>query len=106
MGLSEKNFPAHATLSELDNRLRPGMSATAEIVIESQPKTLLIPIRASFTNKGKPAVYVQRGKDFVVRAIEVGKRNDTDMVVVKGLREGEIIALENPIEAARRAKKL
>jgi len=30
----------------------------------------------------------------------------TDMVVVKGLREGEVVALENPIEAARRAKKL
>lgn len=106
MGLSEKNFPAHATLQELDNRLRPGMSATAEIVIESQPNTLLIPVRASFTNKGKPSVYVQHGKDFVIRAIEVGKRNDTDMVVVKGLHEGEIVALENPIEAARRAKKL
>ncbi len=106
MGLSEKNFPAYATLDELDRRLRPGMSATAEIVIESQPNTLLIPVRASFTNNGKPAVYVQHGKDFVIRPIEVGKRNDTDMVVVKGLREGEVVALENPIEAARRAKKL
>lgn len=106
MGLSEKNFPAYANLDELDRRLRPGMSATAEIVIESQPNTLLIPVRASFTNNGKPAVYVQHGKDFVIRPIEVGKRNDTDMVVVKGLKEGEVVALENPIEAARRAKKL
>jgi hypothetical protein len=36
----------------------------------------------------------------------VGKRNDTDMVVLKGLREGELVALENPVEAAKRAKKL
>lgn len=106
MGLSEKNFPAHATLKELDQRLRPGMSATAEIVIESQPDTILVPLRASFTHQGKPAVYVQKGKDFVIREIEVGKRNDTDMIVTKGLREGEMVALENPIEAARRAKKL
>ena len=106
MGLSEKNFPAYANLDELDHRLRPGMSATAEIVIESQPNMLLIPVRASFTNNGKPAVYVQHGKDFVIRPIEVGKRNDTDMVVLKGLQQGEVVALENPIEAARRAKKL
>jgi multidrug resistance efflux pump len=106
MGLSEKNFPAQATLKDLDGRLRPGMSATAEIVIESQPDALMIPVRASFTQLGKPAVYVQHGKDFVLRQIEVGKRNDTDMVVLKGLKDGEIVALENPIEAARRAKKL
>ncbi|HYO82758.1 MAG TPA: efflux RND transporter periplasmic adaptor subunit [Bryobacteraceae bacterium] len=106
MGLSEKTFPARATLKQLDDRLRPGMSATAEIVIESEPQRLMIPARASFTHQGKPAVYVQKGKDFVIRQIEVGKRNDTDIVVLGGLKEGEVIALENPIEAARRAKKL
>lgn len=106
MGSGEKNFPARATLKELDDRLRPGMSATAEIVIESQPGTMLIPVRASFTHNGKPAVYVQQGKEFTIRPIVVGKRNETDMVVISGLREGEVVALENPIEAARRAKKL
>jgi HlyD family secretion protein len=106
MGLTEKTFPARATLKQLDNRLRPGMSATAEVVIESAPKSLLIPVRASFMNNGKPAVYVQHGEKFVIRQIEVGRRNDTDMVVLKGLKEGEQVALENPIEAAKRAKKL
>jgi HlyD family secretion protein len=106
MGQTDKNFPARATLKSLDNRLRPGMSASTDIIIESQPNCLLIPIRASFLDKGKPAVYVQRGQDFVIRHIEVGKRNETDLVVVAGLREGEVIAQENPIEAAKRAKKL
>jgi hypothetical protein len=55
---------------------------------------------------GKPAVYVRKGQDFVIRQIEAGKRNDTDMIVLKGLKEGEEVALENPIEAAKRAKKL
>ncbi len=106
MGLSEKTFPARGTLKTLDPRLRPGMSASAEIVIESQPNTILIPVRASFIDKGKPAVYVQKGPDFEIRHIEVGKRNDTDMIVLKGLREGELVTLENPIEAAKKAKKL
>ncbi|HET8546878.1 MAG TPA: efflux RND transporter periplasmic adaptor subunit [Bryobacteraceae bacterium] len=106
MGLSDKLFPARATLKDLDPRLRPGMSATAEVVIESEPNRLLIPVRASFMHQGKPAVYVQRGQQFEIRHIEVGKRNETDMVVLSGLREGEGVALENPIEAARKAKKL
>lgn len=106
MGLTEKTFPARATLKNLDPRLRPGMSATAEVVIESEPNTLLIPVRASFLQKGKPAVYVQKGQQFPIQVIEVGKRNDTDMIVTKGLKEGELVTLENPIEAAKKAKKL
>jgi HlyD family secretion protein len=106
MGMTEKTFPARATLKDLDPRLRPGMSATAEIVIESDANTLLIPVRASFMSQGKPSVYVQKGQQFLIRNIEVGKRNDTDMVVLKGLKEGEQVTLENPAEAAKRAKKL
>jgi HlyD family secretion protein len=106
MGMSEKTFPARATLKELDQRLRPGMSATAEIIIESVPNSLMIPVRSSFMSNGKPAVYVQKGADFQIRQIEVGKRTDTDMVVLKGLKEGEVVTLENPIEAAKKAKKL
>jgi HlyD family secretion protein len=105
-GLTEKLFPARGTLKNLDPRLRPGMSATAEIIIERQPGALMIPIRASFTHNGQPAVYVQKGKQFLIRNIEVGKRNEDDMVVTSGLREGEIVTLESPLEAARRAKKL
>src|SRR5207249_3448268 len=89
-GTSEKSFPARATLKNLDPRLRPGMSATAEIIIERQPAALLIPARASFTLEGKPAVYIQKGQHFVRRQITVGKRNDEDIVVTGGLKEGEI----------------
>jgi multidrug efflux pump subunit AcrA (membrane-fusion protein) len=103
---TEKTFPARATLRSVDPRLRPGMSATAEIVIESEPGQMLIPIRASVTSGGKPAVYIQQGENFVLKQIEVGKRNDRDIVVTKGLNPGDTVALENPIEAAKKAKKL
>jgi len=102
---AEKSFPARATLKNLDNRLRPGMSSSTEIIVERQPNMLLIPVRASFDKDGKPAVYVQSGKSFTVRPIEVGKKNDEDIIVTAGLKEGEIVALENPAEALKRAKK-
>lgn len=104
-GLGDKTFPARATLRNLDDRLRPGMSASAEIIIESMPDVLLIPERASFLHNGEPAVHVQKGDEFEIRPIEAGKRNDTDLVVVSGLEEGEMVALEDPAEAAQRAKK-
>lgn len=106
MGLTEKTFPARATLTSVDPRMRPGMSGSAEVVIESQPNVLLIPARSSFAHNGKPAVYIQRGSSFVIRPIEVGRRNETDIVVLSGLKEGEQVTLENPAEALKRAKKL
>ncbi|MEZ5401641.1 MAG: efflux RND transporter periplasmic adaptor subunit [Bryobacteraceae bacterium] len=106
MGMTEKTFPARATLKTLDGRLRPGMSSSADIIIEKQDAALMIPTRASFVVRGKPSVYVQKGAGYEIRQIEVGKRNETDIVVLSGLKEGETVYLENPIEAARRAKKL
>lgn len=106
-GSNEKTFPARATLKSVDPRLRPGMSATGIVLIESQPGVLLIPNKASFLQAGKPHVWVQRGASaWENRAIEVGKRNDNDIIVLKGIKEGERIALENPAEAAKRSKKL
>ncbi len=105
-GQTDKTFPARGLLKKVDPRLRPGMSATAEVIIESNPNALLIPARASFSTKGKPSVYVQKGQTFAVRQIEVGKRNDTDLVVIDGLKEGEVVTLENPADALKRAKKL
>jgi multidrug efflux pump subunit AcrA (membrane-fusion protein) len=40
-----------------------------------------------------------------VRYIQLGRRNDEDIIVTGGLKEGEIVTLESPEEAAKRAKK-
>jgi multidrug efflux pump subunit AcrA (membrane-fusion protein) len=102
---AEKSFPARATITHLDPRLRPGMSASTEIIIEREPNALLIPARASFSKGGKPAVYQQVGKAFVTRQIEVGKQNDDDVIVTGGLKDGDVVTLESPADAAKRAKK-
>src|SRR4051794_7643575 len=102
---AEKTFPARATITKLDERLRPGMSASTEIIIERQPNSLLIPSRASFAKDGKPAVFEQVGKSFATVPIQVGKQNDDDVIVTGGLKEGDVVTLESPADAAKRAKK-
>lgn len=106
MGLTEKTFPARATLAKVDPRLRPGMSCSAEIIIESVPEAMMIPQRASFLHKGKPAVWIQVGERFEIRPIQVSKRNDTDLIVTGGLKAGDVVAMEDPAEVAKRTKKL
>ena len=104
--MTEKSFPVRATLAAVDPRYRPGMSASANIITSSTPGALMIPLRASFTRNGKPSVFVQAKQGFAVRPITVGGRNETDIVVLSGLKAGERVALEDPQEALKRAKKL
>jgi len=103
---TEKRFMSRARLVTRDERLRPGMTANAEVVIRSEPDSMLIPISASFTKDGKPAVWLRRGTGFVLTEIEVGERNDSDIQVVKGIRAGDVVALEDPEEAVKQARKL
>ena len=49
--------------------------------------------------------FEQVGKAFVIRPIELGRQNDEDVIVTGGLKEGDVVTLENPAESAKRAKK-
>jgi multidrug resistance efflux pump len=100
----EKNFPAHASIREIDPRLRPGMSATVEIIVDRRPDELVIPNRASFQIDGEPAVYVRTTGGFSPQPIEVLARNSTE-IVVRGVEEGQVIAMENPEIAGPRGRR-
>ena len=97
----EKNFPAHSGISDIDDRLRPGMSATVEIVVQRISDVLVIPSKASTQIDGRPTVFVKDGAGFRRTPIEVSATNGTEIVVASGLEEGDEIALENPELAAR-----
>ena len=92
----EKNFPAHASIDNIDGRLRPGMSVTVEMVVERRPDVLIIPAKASFQIDGHPTVFVKEGTSYRRQQIEVLARNTNEIVVGGGIEEGDEIAIENP----------
>ena len=102
----EKNFPAHSEIDELDDRLRPGMSATVEIVVQRIRDVLVIPSKASMQIEGKPTVFVKDGTGYRPVQIEVAATNGREIVVDRGLEQGDEIALENPLFASERGRTL
>lgn len=92
----EKNFPAFSSIADIDERLRPGMSSTVEIVVERIKDVLVIPNKASTQIDGRPTVFVRSGTGYRSTPIEVASTNGAEIVVVSGLSEGDVIALENP----------
>ena len=98
----EKNFPARARIAKIDDQLRPGMSASVEVIVEERPNVLVIPAKASFQIEGKPTVFVRSGNGFRRQTIDVLARNANEIVVSGDLNEGEVIALENPESNSRK----
>ena len=91
-----KNFDFVVQLQETDPRIRPGMSASARVLVERLPDSLLAPVAASFQKAGRQVSYVLRGGQFEERVIEVSRRNQEQLVITRGLKAGEQVALKDP----------
>jgi HlyD family secretion protein len=96
-----KNFKAYAGLDQPDKRLRPGMNASADVIISRIPDAISIPAKALFTDKGKPVVYVKTKTGYEARQVEVQARNPDD-VAVKGLEAGVSVALAEPMQTGKK----
>ena len=77
-----------------ENTLRPGMTATVEILIEKIEDVLRVPIQSVQTDEeGKHYCYLKSGKRVEV---ELGKRNEVYVQIVTGLSEGDEVLMTPP----------
>jgi multidrug efflux pump subunit AcrA (membrane-fusion protein) len=87
-------FEIYIDIDEQDERLKPGMSTEAEIVLEHFTDTLFVPLSAIFNRGQKKIVYRLQNGNFAAIEVELGQRNTRFIVINSGLKEGDIIALE------------
>ena len=90
--------------SDVDVLLRPGLLADAEIIVDKIEDTLYVPFQGIFEVSGNPVVYVWDGNNLDTRRVELGKRSESQIAILSGLEEGELIALEPPDAEARRSR--
>lgn len=90
------NFDVLVDLDQSDPNLRPGMSAMARVQIDRVADAVWIPPQAAFSENGETVAYVLRGSAFERRVIVTGRRNETQLQVLRGLQPGETVALQNP----------
>jgi HlyD family secretion protein len=89
-------FEMIINIEEQDPRLKPGMSAAAEIILEVIPDVLSIPLESVVQQEDKSLVYCLRGHRFEALEVGLGKRNATSIIIESGLEEGDLIALKDP----------
>ena len=122
----EKNvkvFDVIIQIEEEDARLKPGMTATCHVVVETipprpmavpdsvqseasaevataAPMPLYIPLDAVFEKDGRTLVYRLEGGQPKEREVKLGQKNEDFVVIEEGLAPSDRIALRDPLQAA------
>lgn len=92
-----KNFEVTVSVKEVDPKvLKPGMTADVEFICEKLKNALSIPLETVIEKDGKTFVFVKDGKRWKKTPIVTGKYNSNFIVVEKGLKKGQVIALRDP----------
>lgn len=93
----ERHFECKVALDEHSDAMRPGMSAELVVATDALHNALSIPAQALFESQGVNYVFVASGKSFSRQDVKLVRRNET-RAVVTGLRQGQRVALANPLD--------
>jgi membrane fusion protein (multidrug efflux system) len=93
-----KEIPVTLRLLKSDPRVIPDLSGSADVVLESVPKALVVPREAVFQDGAdqKPYVYVRGPDGWTVREVELGPRNFIWASIRSGLQPGDVVARQRP----------
>jgi len=101
-----KGFPARVLLKDVDQRVRPGMTANISIPVASADDVVAAPLAAVFTEFNPETkqverfAWVQLGEEWERRAIQIGVSDYFFAEVTRGLEPGDIVSLEDKSRAA------
>jgi len=97
-----KGFEVRILLSNVDPRVRPGMTASIQIPVASAANVVAVPLAAVFTERepgsqmSERFVYVIKNGQYERRPVQIGVSDYFYAEVEKGLSPGETVALEQP----------
>jgi RND family efflux transporter MFP subunit len=106
-----KGFAARILLTDVDPRVRPGMTANIKIPVASADNVLAVPLAAVFTETNpetgeiERSVYVEKGGDFERRSVQIGVSDFFYAEVQRGLAPGDVVSLELPRSAQGKQAK-
>lgn len=91
-----KVFDTTILLDGVTEKMMPGMTVNSEIIIDKIPDTLFIPLEALFIKENKPLVYLRKSSKFEPCDVVIGPESTDYVIIEKGLKEGDEVALVDP----------
>jgi hypothetical protein len=99
-------FGLTVSLEKTNPRLmKPGARVRAILEVENQANAVAIPRQALFEKDGKKLVYRKKDEKFEPVEVTIGSSSAGRVVVTKGLKKDDVIALEDPENATRNTQR-
>lgn len=89
-------FPVRIEVTKPDHRVRVGMTAEAEIVVQKAENVIVIPLEAVMQGRGRSSVAVVKGDGLQTVPVVTGLSDGFSIEIVEGLEEGDEILISNP----------
>jgi HlyD family secretion protein len=96
-GNDTKVYETIVTIDEKVEHLKPGMTAVAEILVDSISDVVTVPLHAVVQHDDQTYVLVRENEGLEPRPVDLGRASETRVSIHRGLLEGESIAI-NPQE--------
>jgi len=89
-------YSTDVAIEDIPPDLKPGGSATAEIIVEELKNVLFVPIQAVTTSAGQKVCWVVGASGPELRRVEIGHFTDKYVEIKSGLKEGDKVLLSPP----------
>lgn len=91
-----KVFEVKIEINESDTTLRPAMTTSNDILIETIENALFVPLESVHTFDSDHFVFRRDGTQTVMQQIVMGARNENDVVILEGLTEDDQVLISLP----------
>lgn len=92
-----KVFDVTVKVTGEDKRLKPGLTATLDLIVNEYANELFLPLEAVFVDElDQTVVYVKNKNDISARVVHILESNDRVAVVKEGLQDGDEVLLNRP----------
>jgi HlyD family secretion protein len=89
-----KVFDVTVQIEGKDPRLKPGLTANLDIIVDRQQDVISVPLSAVVSHGGEHVVFVIDASKPEERKVVLGPSNAHNVIVMEGLRPGELVLLD------------
>jgi HlyD family secretion protein len=90
-------IPVRLRLDKMDPRIIPDLTASAEVYMQSEQNTVVLPRAALFEENGSRYVFLRGPEGWIRKPVETGVVSFTDVAVHSGVQKGDVVALQRPM---------
>ena len=101
----DRRFDCRIELEKPEPSMRPGMTSNMLITAESLENVVWIPSQALYESDGKTFTYLKTAQGFMPHDVTLVNRSESQ-AVIKGLNEGDTVAMSNPEQRNKAASGL